>query len=192
MAVRYSACLMPELWFPVGVQIEKPCRAHISSEAFLNWARSFFSKCSFLPLLKLTELTMKWECICAASECVATITSWSLHCCCKLQGSSVSFLRSYIFIRVERLHKMKIHFTVTLAMLKFRADELCIAYLRLAVDTCNHRRSLKVVFFSCTTYFSTADRPARFWPLGLLIAVTVAMSHTFFSRISLSIFWISK
>ena len=56
----------------------------------------------------------------------------------KLQGSSVSFLRSYIFIRVERLHKMKIHFTITLAMLKFRADELCIAYLRLAVDTCNH------------------------------------------------------
>lgn len=102
----------------------------------------------------------------------------------KLQGSSVSFLRSYIFIRVERLHKMKIHFTVTLAMLKFRADEFS-GWQLIPVTIC---RSLKVVFFSCTTYFSTADRPARFWPLGLLIAVTVAMSHTFFSRISLSIF----
>ena len=55
----------------------------------------------------------------------------------KLQGSSVSFLRSYIFIRVEGLHKMKIHFTLTLAMLKFRADELRVADLRLAVDACN-------------------------------------------------------
>ena len=55
----------------------------------------------------------------------------------KLQGSSVSFLRSYIFIRVEGLHKMKIHFTITLAMLKFRADELCVADLWLAVDACN-------------------------------------------------------
>ena len=55
----------------------------------------------------------------------------------KLQGSSVSILRSYIFIRVERLHKMKIHFTITLAVLKFRADELRVADLRLAVDTCN-------------------------------------------------------
>lgn len=55
----------------------------------------------------------------------------------KLQCSSVSFLRSYIFIRVERLHKMKIHFTITLAVLKFRADELRVADLRLAVDTCN-------------------------------------------------------
>lgn len=32
---------------------------------------------------------------------------------------------------------MKIHFTITLAMLKFRADELCVADLRLAVDACN-------------------------------------------------------
>ena len=55
----------------------------------------------------------------------------------KLQGSSVSFLRSYVFIRVERLHKMKIHFTITLAMLKFRAYELCVADLRLTVDACN-------------------------------------------------------
>ena len=55
----------------------------------------------------------------------------------KLQGSSVSFLRSYIFIRVEGLHKMKIHFTITLAMLKFRTYELCVANLRLAVDACN-------------------------------------------------------
>ena len=55
----------------------------------------------------------------------------------KLQGSSVSFLRSYIFIRVEGLHKMKIHFTITLAMLKFRAYELCVADLRLTVDACN-------------------------------------------------------
>lgn len=55
----------------------------------------------------------------------------------KLQGSSVSFLRSYIFIRVERLHKMKIHFTVTLPILKFGTDELCVADIRLAVDACN-------------------------------------------------------
>ena len=55
----------------------------------------------------------------------------------KLQGSSVSFLRSYILIRMEGLHEMKIHFTITLAMLKFRAYELCVANLRLAVDTCN-------------------------------------------------------
>ena len=55
----------------------------------------------------------------------------------KFQGSSVSFLRSYIFIRVEGLHEMKIHFTIALAMLKFRADELCVADLRLAVDACN-------------------------------------------------------
>ena len=55
----------------------------------------------------------------------------------KHQCSSVSFLRSYIFIRVEGLHKMKIHFTITLAMLKFCADELCVADLRLAVDACN-------------------------------------------------------
>ncbi len=55
----------------------------------------------------------------------------------KLQSSGVSFLWSYIFIRVEGLHKMKIHFTITLAMLKFRADELRVADLRLAVDACN-------------------------------------------------------
>ncbi len=55
----------------------------------------------------------------------------------KLQGSSVSFLRSYIFIRVEGLHEMKIHFTVTLAILKFRADELRVADIQLAVDTGN-------------------------------------------------------
>lgn len=32
---------------------------------------------------------------------------------------------------------MKIHFAVTLAVLKFGADELCVADLGLAVDTCN-------------------------------------------------------
>ena len=32
---------------------------------------------------------------------------------------------------------MKIHFAVTLAVLKFGADELCVANLGLAVDTCN-------------------------------------------------------
>ena len=35
------------------------------------------------------------------------------------------------------MHKMKIHFTITLAMLKFRADELRVADIRLAVDTGN-------------------------------------------------------
>ena len=42
----------------------------------------------------------------------------------QLQSNGVCFLRCDIFIRVEGLHEMKIHFAVTLAVLKFGADEL--------------------------------------------------------------------
>ena len=37
----------------------------------------------------------------------------------QLQSNGVCFLRCDIFIRVEGLHEMKIHFAVTLAVLKF-------------------------------------------------------------------------
>ena len=51
---------------------------------------------------------------------------------------------SDIFIRVDGLHEMKIHFAVTLAVLKFGADELCVANLGLAVDTCNQLSAVEL------------------------------------------------
>lgn len=55
----------------------------------------------------------------------------------QLQSNGMCFLWCDVFLRVEGLHEMKIHFAVTLAVLKFGADELRVANLRLAVDTCN-------------------------------------------------------
>ena len=45
------------------------------SETWRSCVKSAFSKWSFLPLWKLTELTMKWEWMCARSVWVATTTS---------------------------------------------------------------------------------------------------------------------
>ena len=67
----------------------------------------------------------------------------------QLQSNGVCFLRCDIFIRVEGLHEMKIHFAVTLAVLKFGADELCVENLGLIpVTNCRPSNS---VFFSCMT-----------------------------------------
>ena len=52
----------------------------------------------------------------------------------QFQRNSMCFLRCDVFIGMEGLHEMKIHFLTALVVLQLGADELCIANFRLAVD----------------------------------------------------------
>lgn len=65
---------------------------------------------------------------------------------CQLQRNGVCFFRRDILIRMEGLHEMKIHFSVALVVLQFRADELRIADFRLTVDTRDQLLSLILGF----------------------------------------------
>ena len=53
---------------------------------------------------------------------------------CQFQSDFVRFLRRNVFLRVEGLHEVKIHFAVAFVVLQLRADELRAAGFRLAVD----------------------------------------------------------
>ena len=64
----------------------------------------------------------------------------------QLQSNGVCFLWCDVFLRVEGLHEMKIHFAGTLAVLKFGADELGVANLRLAVDSCDQLPTIGLDF----------------------------------------------
>ena len=52
----------------------------------------------------------------------------------QFQSDFVCFLRRKIFLRMEGLHEVEIHFAVAFVVLQLRADELCAAGFRLAVD----------------------------------------------------------
>jgi len=56
---------------------------------------------------------------------------------CQFQRNSVCLFRRDVFIRMEGLHEMKIHFSVALVVLKLCADELRVTDFRLAVDACD-------------------------------------------------------
>lgn len=64
----------------------------------------------------------------------------------QLQRNDVCFFRCNVFIRMEGLHEMKIHFLTALVVLQLRADELCVANLRLAVDTGDQLPSIELGF----------------------------------------------
>ena len=64
----------------------------------------------------------------------------------QLQRNGMCFLRCDVFIRVEGLHEMKIHFLTALVVLQLRADELCVADLRLAVNTCDQLPTFELRF----------------------------------------------
>ena len=55
----------------------------------------------------------------------------------QFQSDFVCFLRRNVFLRVEGLHEVKIHFAVAFVVLQLRADELRAAGFRLAVDPCD-------------------------------------------------------
>ena len=75
-AIRYSAWVGREtICWRFGWQTDRPYRMHSVSETWRSCVRSVFSKWSFLPVWKLTELTMKWEWMCSRSVWVATMTS---------------------------------------------------------------------------------------------------------------------
>ena len=65
---------------------------------------------------------------------------------CQFQRNSVCLFRRDVFIRMEGLHEMKIHFSVALVVLQLCADELRIADFRLAVDTRDQLLSLILGF----------------------------------------------
>lgn len=52
----------------------------------------------------------------------------------QFQSDSMCFFRCDIFLRMEGLHEMKIHFLIALVVLQLGADELCVANFRLTVD----------------------------------------------------------
>jgi len=64
----------------------------------------------------------------------------------QFQSNGMCFLRCDIFMRMKGLHKMKIHFLTAFVVLQLRADELCVADLRLAVDTGNQLPSFEYSF----------------------------------------------
>ena len=53
---------------------------------------------------------------------------------CHFQSNCVRFLGRDVFLRVEGLHEVEIHFAVAFTVLQLRTDELCAAGFRLAVD----------------------------------------------------------
>ena len=65
---------------------------------------------------------------------------------CQFQRNGMRFLRCDIFMRMKGLHEMKIHFLTALVVLQLGADELCVADLRLAVDTGNQLPTFKLGF----------------------------------------------
>lgn len=64
----------------------------------------------------------------------------------QLQRNGVCFLRCDVFIRMEGLHEIKIHFLTAFVVLQLGADKLCVADLRLAVDTGDQLLSLEYSF----------------------------------------------
>lgn len=64
----------------------------------------------------------------------------------QLQRNSVCLFRRDVFIRMEGLHEMKIHFSVALVVLQLCADELRVTDFRLAVDACDQLSSLILGF----------------------------------------------
>ena len=65
---------------------------------------------------------------------------------CQFQRNSVCLFRRDVFIRMEGLHEMKIHFSVALVVLQLCADELRVTDFRLAVDACDQLSSLILGF----------------------------------------------
>ena len=60
----------------------------------------------------------------------------------QFQSDFVCFLRRDIFLRMEGLHEVEIHFAVAFTILQLRADKLCAAGVRLAVDRGDQMPSL--------------------------------------------------
>ena len=61
---------------------------------------------------------------------------------CQLQSDCVRFLGRDVFLRMEGLHEVEIHFAVAFTILQLRADKLCAAGVRLAVDRGDQMPSL--------------------------------------------------